>query len=823
MSLFEKKNQFVSSAYECLGNAVKNGIFHLKTNDDALDGRHITVNENQKVLNFGSCSYLGLEMDERLKQGAINAIHKYGTQFSSSRTYISCGLYTELEHHISQMFNAHALVSATTTLGHAAAIPVLVADNDAVIIDHQVHGSVQNAVQLVKPRGVHVEMIRHNNLEALEDKIKELRNKHYRIWYMADGVYSMYGDYAPIKELYALMDKYQQLHLYIDDAHGMSWAGPNGTGYITSQVKLRSQVYLAISLNKAFAAGGGALIFQDKDDMQKVKTAGSTFVFSGPIQPSSLGAAIASAKIHLSPEIYTLQNRLKERLVYCDRIIREKKLPYVFSSGSPIFYIGLGIPSMGYNIVKKLIDEGFYVDIGIFPAVPLKRSGIRLAINNNLSFEDIKNVIDAIAYCYPKVLLEEKQSISEIGKHFRMDFSYAEHLDPPKAEVNSHLELKHFTSINDIDKNIWDALLGDRGSFDWEGCRFLEEVFVDNPEPENNWKFNYYFIYENAKPVLATFVTELLCKDDMLAPESVSRQIEEERKHNPYYLTSKVMMMGSLLTEGEHLYLDKNSIQWQNAMDMFITHLQEKQEASGAAAIYLRDIAAEDELLDNYLMNRGFVKNTMPDSWVIDDLTWETEEEMVKKLSKKSRQHVRREVLRYSKYYTVQVESKSNTDIKQWSNLYKNVKNKSHKLSTFSLPMKLFECVKRDNNWETIELFLKEENSNKSAKLVSVIFSYKNKKSYIPIFIGIDYTYQKDYNVYKQSLFQIVVRAKKYGANKVLLGMEAGMEKKKLSAKPNKGIIFIQINENYNIQKIGNYNVLTSTTNATNEDGNKMG
>lgn len=802
MSLFEKKNQFVLSVDECLGNAVRQGIFHLNTTSDPLDGRLITINGDQKVLNFGSCSYLGLEMDERLKRGAIDAILTYGSQFSSSRAFLSCGLYTELEAQLSEMFNAHCLVSASTTLGHLSSIPVLVADNDAVILDHQVHGSVQNAVQLLKPRGVHVEMIRHNQLDALEEKINELRNKHYRIWYMADGVYSMYGDYAPIKELYALMDKYPQLHLYVDDAHGMSWTGPHGTGYVTSQVRLRPQVYLATSLNKAFAAGGGALVFTNPEDMRKVRTAGSSFVFSGPLQPASLGAAVASARIHLSPEIAQLQNQLQERLVYCDQLIKQQKLPYVFSSGSPIFYIGLGIPAMAYNMVRQLIREGFYVDIGIFPGVPLKRTGIRLAINNHMSFADIKQVIDAIARCYPKALLEEQQSVADIGKHFRMDFSYARHLDPPKQANGPSLSLRHATSIQHVEKDVWNRLLGDRGTFDWDGCAFLEEVFQHHEEPENNWKFHYYLVYEEEKPIFATFVTELLNKDDMLSMASVSEQVEAERRKDPYYLTSRVMMMGSLLTEGEHLYLDKSSLQWQNAMTLFIEDVQNRQEACGASGIYLRDLPAADEEIKAYLIDKGFAKNDMPDSWVIEDLTWDNAEEMVSRLSYRSRKHVRQNVYRHLADYTIRINEPKQDNIDVWYDLYKQVKNKNLKLNTFALPRKIFEKALEHPQWDIIELYI---NDQTTPQLAGVVFSYHTHSNYCPMFLGIDYAYNQSHAVYRQIIYQLIMRAKQLRCKKIYLGVEASEEKRKFGATPKQHALFIQINENFSLSRLAQY------------------
>jgi 7-keto-8-aminopelargonate synthetase-like enzyme len=69
----------------------KKGVFHLNTGNFKINGSKIFLNGevNKEVINFGSCSYLGLEFDERLKQSAKDAIDCYGTQFSTSRTYIS--------------------------------------------------------------------------------------------------------------------------------------------------------------------------------------------------------------------------------------------------------------------------------------------------------------------------------------------------------------------------------------------------------------------------------------------------------------------------------------------------------------------------------------------------------------------------------------------------------------------------------------------------------------------------------------------------------------------------------------------------------------
>jgi len=231
-----KHNNFIDTVDDVLSGAKKEGVLHLYAEDKFLTGRTIQI-QGKKMFHFGTTGYLGLEQDRRLKEAAIKAIKDYGTQFPLSKSYISHPLYAELEEKLELMYGIPPIITKNSTLGHLAIIPTLIRDEDAVIMDHQVHWSVQNACQLLKLRGIPVEMIRHNHLNMLEDKIKLLSSKCNKIWYMADGVYSMYGDYAPITELLQLTQKYSQLHLYFDDVHGTSWKGKNGTGFVFDAIK----------------------------------------------------------------------------------------------------------------------------------------------------------------------------------------------------------------------------------------------------------------------------------------------------------------------------------------------------------------------------------------------------------------------------------------------------------------------------------------------------------------------------------------------------------------------------------------------------------
>ncbi|PWJ34131.1 aminotransferase class I/II-fold pyridoxal phosphate-dependent enzyme [Sediminitomix flava] len=386
----------------------------------ALDGRLIHIN-GREVLHFGSCSYLGLEMDERLKEASINAIKQFGTQFSSSRSFTGLKLYQEAEDLLQQIYQKPVLLAPTTTLGHMSALPVVVGTKDAIILDHQVHMSVKNAAQISKADNTHVELVRHNNLELLEERIIELQKTHELVWYMADGIYSMYGDGAPAKELMALLDKYERFRLYVDDAHGFSWAGENGKGYFMSKVEEHHpHLFLTGSMAKSFASAGGVIVLQDEKQKELVQNCGSTFIFSGPIQPSVLAASIESLKLHLTNEITVHQNALMERMKHFVACANKYALPLVSEELSPIFYVGVGSPQVCRKICNKLMENGFYVNPAVFPAVPMQRSGLRITITNHHTMEDIEGLMHTISVELDQALAEEGGTREKIFKTFKL-------------------------------------------------------------------------------------------------------------------------------------------------------------------------------------------------------------------------------------------------------------------------------------------------------------------------------------------------------------------------------------------------------------------
>lgn len=422
-----KHEQNLETVNKIFINSKALGVTHLMTEDENFDGQHIQIN-GKELVNFGSCSYLGLELDRRLKDAGKNAIDKYGMQFSSSRAYVSIGLYGELEELFEQMFGQPVILAPTVTLGHLANIPVLVGDRDAVIVDTQAHASVQQAVDMLKLRKITVEVIRHNRMDSLEEKIIELSATHTKIWFMCDGVYSMYGDLLPVEKLVELMNKYEQFHVYADDAHGMSWTGPNGTGYVMNQLNgnYPDRLFLVCGLAKSFGTAGGLLIFPNREIQQLVRNCGRTLIFSGPMQPAVLGASVASAHIHRSDEIYDLQNQLKRKINFFIRKAQEYELHIIEPCVSPINFIGVGKPETGYWMVRSLIKSGLYINLSVFPSVPYKNTGMRITLTNHLTEENIDKLLRTISMMLPEALRQTDSSMENIYKAFKLKYPVTE-------------------------------------------------------------------------------------------------------------------------------------------------------------------------------------------------------------------------------------------------------------------------------------------------------------------------------------------------------------------------------------------------------------
>jgi 7-keto-8-aminopelargonate synthetase-like enzyme len=220
------------------------------------------------------------------------------------------------------------------------------------------------------------------------------------------------------------MAEHEQLWLYVDDAHSFSWTGRHGRGRALEELSplALSRTVVAGSLNKSFATAGGALSFPDAESRRRVFTLGGPLIFSGPVQPPMLGAVLASVRLHGTPEVAGRQERLLHLIRLFNQLAADRGLPVVSRSEAPIRCVGAGSPEVAFNVTTQLRTAGYFTDLATAPAVPAKRSGIRITVTAHHTDEDIAGIVDTLAETLPRVLAEEGQGVANLRSAFPRHF-----------------------------------------------------------------------------------------------------------------------------------------------------------------------------------------------------------------------------------------------------------------------------------------------------------------------------------------------------------------------------------------------------------------
>ena len=781
-------NPELSILHQVVRNGIVKGVGHLPV--EAVDSATPVMSMNgAELLNFSSCSYLGLEHHDALIEGTVQAVRQYGTQYSSSRAFSRLALYDELEAALGQVFGAHVVATPTTTLGHQAALPALVAPGDVVLLDHHVHTSVQVAAKLVQGSGATVRLLPHNDLEKLDAQLDAHGGRGEKVWFLVDGIYSMYGNGAPLQALVERLDRFPHFHLYVDDAHGMSWVGERGQGFVLSQVDLHDRMVLATSLNKAFSAAGGAIVTANREWHERILHTGGPLLFSGPIQPPMMGAAIASAKLHLSGALKPLQEKLAANIQAVRTGLKARGLPVACDAPTPIFFIPCGLPEVTYDLLKALREGGFCASAGVFPAVSMKRGGVRFTVTARHSEADIEAFLDALAEHHPSVMEQHGMDRQTLDRLFS---SYASQTTPELANAQEEdgLKVQTATTCEDIGQAVWDGMFGAEDVDSYEGLRMQESVFgaktIDGPD---DWVFRYVHVTDSrGQSVVAAMLTAAQTKPDMLSDKSVSEKMEAMRAATGEPGCQTLVMVGSLLSEGK-VFVDRSHPRADKAIARLLAEAETFREDMGADGVMMRGLD-EASVSSADMLDRGWVSVDLPDSHRISGMEWETPKAFLDGLRSRYRYSVRKEILPHVGRFEVKTGGGLSQEEKGYLfSLYQQVKARAMEINTFELPEAWFMAMMEHPDWDVMRLHLRD--GGNGGKPIAVMFSHRNGPAYSAKFVGLDYRFLGSHNVYKQALYQCVLRARSLGCTEVKLGLTATIEKKKLGATvmPQRGFV----------------------------------
>jgi 7-keto-8-aminopelargonate synthetase-like enzyme len=780
-------------------DARSRGLYFQTLEDEELVGRRIRLGDRELV-SFSSCSYLGLERHRAVIDGVHDAVERYGVQFSTSRGYLSAPIYRELEETLSTQFGGHALVTPSTTMAHLIALPILADERDAIVLDHQAHHSIHLGANQARANGTIVEVVRHDQLDRACEVVARLARKCRTVWFATDGVFSMYGDLAPMGVLQQILAVAPNVRLYVDDAHGTSWAGKYGRGSFLSRFPLSDRLVLATSFAKGFGAGGGCLVFHDPDERQKVRMSGGPLVFSGPMQPPMMGAVLASAKLHLSDELPPLQQALADRTTHVNRRLVERGIPPIAINESPIFFLSCGLPRVAFNVAERMAADGVYVNCSVYPTVPMQRAGIRFTITAAHSFAELDHAIDRLAVHLPAVRAEEGITAAELTNRFSgalpSESTGREAVRKPLLTLESH------ATIRTVDRNLWNALLGTGANCSWDAMAAVEEAYrPDNALPEHRWSIRYLLVRDTRNKVVgATFATTHLHKDDMLSRAEVSAEVQRRRETDPYFLTSTVVQLGCNLSEGTHLYLDRGG-PWKEALALLLAAAEAEVERAGATALVVRDLVDGDADLDAVMLQHGLSRVPGLDTHHLDAgpdrATW---------LGglKRRRQQELAPVADAASQFEVTFHGAGQAplapaDVAQCHALYSALASRKLRLNLFAFPDSLLPALLRSPAWEVAVLRIPVANGGPAdGRPVAFWAAHRHGAHYAPLFCGMDDAFRASHGTYRQVLWQVVERARAIGAPQVHLGMDAEVEKHRLGAVAVPTCMYVRAAEHYN-------------------------
>ena len=325
--------------------------------------------EGVERIMLGSNNYLGLTGDERVLQGARDALEQYGTGLTGSRLLNgTTPLHAELEQHLAEWMQVEDCIVYTT--GHQAnmgALGTLLAPGDTVVVDSAAHASVLDGILLSKAK---LRPFRHNRLDKLERQLERSTNDGGGVLVVAEGVYSMEGDVGPLPGIADLAKRYGA-RLMVDEAHGVGVLGANGRGAcelfgIEDSVDLRMGTF-----SKSFASCGG-FIAGKADVIDYLRVASRSYIFTASGVPAAVGATKAALEIIDSDEgrqlfAQVLQNA--ERLAAGLRQLGFKVVESESGITTPVVPILVEDDWKAVLLWKALYDAGVFVNVAIHPAV----------------------------------------------------------------------------------------------------------------------------------------------------------------------------------------------------------------------------------------------------------------------------------------------------------------------------------------------------------------------------------------------------------------------------------------------------------------------
>ncbi|HPO48314.1 MAG TPA: pyridoxal phosphate-dependent aminotransferase family protein [Paludibacteraceae bacterium] len=351
------------------------------------------VINGKKVLMFGSNSYLGLTNHPKIKEASIAAVRKYGTGCAGSRFLNgTLDIHQQLEARLAKFVGKEeAIIFSTGFQVNVGVVSCLTGREDYIILDESDHASIIEGRRLSFSNCL---KFKHNDMDSLEKTLKTCAPDKIKL-IVVDGVFSMEGDVAPLKEIVALAKKYNA-SVMVDEAHGIGVFGKNGQG-VCHAMGVTDDVDLIMgTFSKSFASLGG-FIACNSVIANYLRHNARSYIFSASATPASIGAANAALDIMLSePERI---ERLWDVTHYALDGFRKMGCE-IGPTTTPIIPLYIRDNEKTFAVTRALLNEGIFVNPVVSPAVAPQDTLIRFSLMATHSKAQIDIAFEKIEKCF---------------------------------------------------------------------------------------------------------------------------------------------------------------------------------------------------------------------------------------------------------------------------------------------------------------------------------------------------------------------------------------------------------------------------------------
>lgn len=369
-----------------------------------VDGKQLTLADGRQMTEFMSCSYLGLDQRPELREAAHATIDSLGVQMSAARTRMRAAPFRELDELLTEINDGWSPATFNSVSAvHQATIPILAAgelpgypiaqNGPAFVLDQSAHASLQSMRGTMEQFGK-VVRVDFQDPEALTKASRDLSSNGQTVIALCDSVGSMGGSV----DVGALTSTIEGVggYTYLDDAHGTSIFGDRGEGFVLASTdgQLSNRTIWTGSLSKAFGATGGFAALSNSDAASFLKRYSVPYAFGGPPSLPAVGAAVASAHLHLDGTVRKLQDQLHENTALLDD---QLTCPTINAgSASPIRGVMIGDEFAAIRAAKTLHEHNYAVTTAMYPTVKMGQAIIRLAISATHSGDDIRGIAEVL-------------------------------------------------------------------------------------------------------------------------------------------------------------------------------------------------------------------------------------------------------------------------------------------------------------------------------------------------------------------------------------------------------------------------------------------